>query len=48
LEEIARVLGCGLAGAKSRVHRARHKLRDLVMTELGEDVFLPAAKEGEG
>lgn len=47
LEEIARVLGCGVAGAKSRVHRARHKLRELVMAELGEDVFLPAAKEGE-
>jgi len=47
LEEIARVLGCGLAGAKSRVHRARHKLRELVMAELGEDVFLPATKEGE-
>jgi len=48
LEEIARVLGCGMAGAKSRVHRARHKLRELVMADLGEDVFLPTAKEGEG
>lgn len=47
LEEIARMLGCGVAGAKSRVHRARHKLRELVMAELGEDVFLPATKEGE-
>ena len=47
LEEIAKVLGCGVAGAKSRVHRARHKLRELVMAELGEDVFLPVKKEGE-
>lgn len=46
LEEIARVLGCGLAGAKSRVHRARHKLREFVMAELGDDVFLPVAEEG--
>ncbi|MHB0939527.1 MAG: RNA polymerase sigma factor [Armatimonadota bacterium] len=47
LEEIAKVLGCGVAGAKSRVHRARHKLREYVMAELGEDVFLPVKKEGE-
>lgn len=46
LDEIAKVLGCGLAGAKSRVHRARHKLREFVMAELGEDVFLPVAGEG--
>ncbi len=46
LEEIAQVLGCGLAGAKSRVHRARHKLRALVMAELGEDVLSPVAEEG--
>lgn len=43
LDEIAKMLGCGLAGAKSRVHRARHKLRALVMTELGED--LPIGQE---
>jgi RNA polymerase sigma-70 factor, ECF subfamily len=47
LEEIARVLGCGVAGAKSRVHRARHRLRGLVMEELGEDVLLPKGKEGD-
>lgn len=46
LEEIAKVLGCGLAGAKSRVHRARHKLRELVMAALGEDVLFPVAEEG--
>lgn len=44
LEEIARVLGCGLAGAKSRVHRARHKLRGLIM-ELGEGAPLPLGGE---
>jgi len=43
LDEIARVLGCGLAGAKSRVHRARHRLKSLVMAELGED--LPFGRE---
>jgi RNA polymerase sigma-70 factor (ECF subfamily) len=43
LDEIAKVLGCGLAGAKSRVHRARHKLRALVLSELGED--LPLGRE---
>jgi RNA polymerase sigma-70 factor (ECF subfamily) len=47
LEEIAGVLGCGLAGAKSRVHRARHKLKALVMEELGEDLPLPMGREGE-
>ena len=45
LEEVARVLGCGLAGAKSRVHRARHRLKALVMAELGEDCTLPV-REG--
>jgi RNA polymerase sigma-70 factor (ECF subfamily) len=35
LEEIARVLDCGLAGAKSRVHRGRHHLRELVFMEMG-------------
>ncbi len=43
LDEIAKMLGCGLAGAKSRVHRARHKLKALVMAELGED--LPFGQE---
>lgn len=47
LEEVARVLGCGLAGAKSRVHRGRHKLKALVMAELGEDLPLPAVEGGE-
>jgi RNA polymerase sigma-70 factor (ECF subfamily) len=47
LDEIARVLECGLAGAKSRVHRARHKLRALVMTALGEDLLLGVEEEGE-
>lgn len=46
LEEIATVLDCGLAGAKSRVHRARHKLRELVMAELGEDVAFPSVEGG--
>lgn len=46
LEEVAKVLECGLAGAKSRVHRARHRLKALVMAELGEDVPL-GAEEGE-
>ena len=40
LDEVAAVLGCGIAGAKSRVHRARHKLRNLVEKELGEDLIL--------
>ncbi|HOF87611.1 MAG TPA: sigma-70 family RNA polymerase sigma factor [Armatimonadota bacterium] len=43
LEEIAKVLGCGLAGAKSRVHRARHKLKALVMAALGDT--LPLGQE---
>jgi len=47
LKEIADALGCGLSGAKSRVHRARHRLRAMVMTELGEDVLL-GAREAEG
>jgi len=46
LEEIAKVLGCGVAGAKSRVHRARHHLKALVTAELGEDIPLPVAEEG--
>lgn len=46
LEEIAKVLECGLAGAKSRVHRARHRLKALVMAELGEDILL-GQEEGE-
>lgn len=46
LEEIAAVLGCGLAGAKSRVHRARHRLKALVMAELGEDFPLPIGEGG--
>jgi len=46
LEEIAQVLGCGLAGAKSRVHRARHRLKELVMAEIGEDLILPAEEGG--
>lgn len=45
LDEIAQVLECGLAGAKSRVHRARHRLKALVMAELGEDLPLPTAEE---
>jgi RNA polymerase sigma-70 factor (ECF subfamily) len=44
LDEIAKMLGCGLAGAKSRVHRARHKLKALVMAELGEDIPLGQEK----
>lgn len=44
LEEIAKVLDCGLAGAKSRVHRARHRLKALVMAELGDDA-LPGLEE---
>ena len=47
LEEIAKVLACGVAGAKSRVHRARHRLKALVMAELGEDFSLGAEEEGE-
>lgn len=47
LEEIAKVLGCGLAGAKSRVHRSRHRLREMVMAELGEDVLLGTEEENE-
>ncbi len=46
LDEIARVLGCGLAGAKSRVHRARHRLRELMLAEFGEDISLPIREEG--
>lgn len=46
LEEIASVLGCGLAGAKSRVHRARHRLRELMIAEMGEDLPLPIGEEG--
>ena len=45
LEEIARVLGCGMPGAKSRVHRARHRLHAMVIADLGEDVFMLAEKE---
>ncbi len=45
LEEIAQVLGCGLAGAKSRVHRARHRLRTFVLEEWGEDILLPMPQE---
>lgn len=44
LEDIANMLGCGLAGAKSRVHRARHKLKALVMAELGEEIPLGPEK----
>lgn len=40
LEEIAAVLNVGVAGAKSRVHRARIKLRELVVAEMGEDIPL--------
>lgn len=47
LEEIAAVLNVGLAGAKSRVHRARIKLRELVITELGEDIPLNVKQEGK-
>lgn len=47
LEEIAGVLGCGMAGAKSRVHRARHHLRALVKAELGEDMPLGVGEEGQ-
>ena len=47
LDEIAAVLGCGVAGAKSRVHRARHKLKALVMAELGEDIPLGVEEEGK-
>lgn len=46
LEEIARVLGCGLAGAKSRVHRARHRLKALVAAETGESLQQPIEEEG--
>lgn len=46
LEEIARVLGCGLAGAKSRVHRARHRLRVLMLAEFGDELPLPVGEEG--
>lgn len=47
LDEIAKVLECGLAGAKSRVHRARHRLKALVMAELGEDILLGTEEEAE-
>ncbi|MHB9134486.1 MAG: RNA polymerase sigma factor [Armatimonadota bacterium] len=47
LEDIAKVLECGVAGAKSRVHRARHRLKALVMAEFGEDVPLPTREEDE-
>lgn len=47
LDEIAKMLGCGLAGAKSRVHRARHKLKALVMAELGEDIPFGQEKGAE-
>ena len=46
LDEIARVLGCGLAGAKSRVHRARHRLTALVMAVLGENNTPPIEERG--
>ncbi len=46
LEEIAKVLGCGMAGAKSRVHRARHRLRSLVDAAMGEQTPLPIGEEG--
>ncbi|HEY3416527.1 MAG TPA: sigma-70 family RNA polymerase sigma factor [Armatimonadota bacterium] len=46
LEEIAHVLGCGVAGAKSRVHRARHHLKLLMMQEMGEEMALPLGEEG--
>jgi len=45
LAEIAKVLGCGLAGAKSRVHRARHRLRAFVMAELGDESLVDAVEE---
>jgi RNA polymerase sigma-70 factor, ECF subfamily len=48
LEDIARALGTGLAGAKSRVHRARHRLKALVKQELGEDVALTMMEGGAG
>lgn len=48
LEEIARVMGCGLAGAKSRVHRGRHRLRELVIAEAGEELLsLPLDRKEE-
>jgi len=47
LEEIARVLGCGVAGAKSRVHRARHRLKALVMAALGEEIPQPMVEKGQ-
>jgi RNA polymerase sigma-70 factor, ECF subfamily len=47
LEEIAKVLGTGMAGAKSRVHRARHRLKALVSRAMGEKVALPT-REGGG
>jgi len=46
LDEIAKVLGCGLAGAKSRVHRARHRLKTMVESELGDGWAEPLGKEG--
>ncbi len=46
LDEIADVLGCGLAGAKSRIHRARHRLRAMVELELGDGWTVPLGKEG--
>ena len=47
LEDIARVLSCGLAGAKSRIHRARHRLRELMLVEFGDQLPLPIGEEGE-
>lgn len=47
LEEIAKVLDCGLAGAKSRVHRARHRLKSLVMDEFGDAIPFGTEVEGE-
>lgn len=47
LDEIARVLECGLAGAKSRVHRARHRLKALVIAELGDDALTGFKEESE-
>jgi len=47
LDEIAAVLECGMAGAKSRVHRARHRLKALVTAELGEDVLAGFEEESE-
>ena len=46
LDEIATVLGCGLAGAKSRVHRARRRLKTMVESELGDGWVISPEKEG--